>query len=586
MNNQIQKTEKKQRAALYLRVSTDEQAKEGHYGLEVQEERGRSFCESQEYTLLEEHIFSDSISGGLPVEKRPSLTRLFEAVKRKEFDVIVVYKTDRLARNLRILVTAIHDLEKMGVAFRSVTEPFDTTTSFGRANLNLFGTFAEFEKEMIRERTMNGKLKAAKSGKWVTGIPPYGYKVDEKTKRLVLVPEEAKVVEKIFHWLVYEKLSLNEIERRMNQMKFPTPYSTKITKRETQNFWFKRTIARILSNEVYTGTFYYRKYKRPYNNITSVIESSRQRPKEDWVPMSCSPIISMEMFEGAKKQLLHNREFARRNLKRDYLYSKLIWCSKCDFKMFGGFQPPKKQWEFSGGQYYHGIYRKDDAVGVSKRCEWCPVYSEARLEPIWECLREILKNPKNMLAPLERYVYKEIDPTLTKARLEEIDVALSAIERKQLRASELYVEEHIAKQQYDQYLNEYKRDIQKLNDEATLLRQSLLTKKEKTDREQVVKQAYEQIKDKLDNVSREEKAKIISFFIERITLHAKEDYAEVVFKFPEHTQAPKSRNVSMAPQEGIKTFPLVLNIRTISEEERRMTIFMATPGMYKPKILI
>lgn len=586
MNNQIHKTEKKQRAALYLRVSTDEQAKEGHYGLEVQEERGRSFCESQEYTLSEEHIFSDSISGGLPVEKRPSLTRLFEAVKRKEFDVIVVYKTDRLARNLRILVTAIHDLEKMGVAFRSVTEPFDTTTSFGRANLNLFGTFAEFEKEMIRERTMNGKLKAAKSGKWVTGIPPYGYKVDEKTKRLVLVPEEAKVVEKIFHWLVYEKLSLNEIERRMNQMKIPTPYSTKVTKRETQNFWFKRSIARMLSNEVYTGTFYYRKYKRPYNNITSVIESNRQRPKEDWVPMSCSPVISMEMFEGAKKQLLHNREFARRNLKRDYLYSKLIWCSKCDFKMFGGFQPPKKQWEFSGGQYYHGIYRKEDSTGTSKRCEWCPVYSEARLEPIWECLKEILKNPKNMLAPLERYVYKEIDPTLTKTRLEEIDVALSTIERKQLRASELYVDEHIAKPQYDQYLNEYKRDIQKLNDEATLLRQSLLTKKEKTDREQVVKQAYEQIKDKLENVSREEKAKIISFFIERITLHAKEDYAEVVFKFPEHTQAPKTKNVSMSPQEGIKTFPLVLNIRTISEEERRMTIFMATPGMYKPKMLI
>lgn len=586
MKTDTLKTEKKQRAALYLRVSTDEQAKEGHYGLEVQEERGRSFCESQEYTLSEEHVFSDSISGGLPVEKRPSLTKLFEAVKRKEFDVIVVYKTDRLARNLRILVTAIHDLEKMGVAFRSVTEPFDTTTSFGRANLNLFGTFAEFEKEMIRERTMNGKLKAAKSGKWVTGIPPYGYKVDEKTRRLVLVPEEAKVVERIFHWLVYEKLSLNEIERRMNQMKFPTPYSTKITKRETQNFWFKRTISRMLTNEVYTGTFYYRKYKRPYNNLTSVIESSRQRPKEDWVPMSCDPVITTEMFEGAKEQLLHNREFARRNLKRDYLYSKLIWCSKCDFKMFGGFQPPRKQWEFSGGQYYRGIYRKEDSTGTSKRCEWCPVYSEPRLEPIWECLKEILKNPKNMLAPLERYVYKETDPTLTKTRLEEIAEILNTIERKQLRASDLYVNEQIPKPQYDQYLNEYKRDIQKLKDEATLLRQSLLTKKEKTDREQIVKQAYEKIKDKLDTISREEKAKIISFFIERITLHAKEDYAEVVFKFPEYTQAPKTRTVSTIPKEGIKTFPLVLNIRTISEDERRRTIIMANPGMYTPKILI
>ena len=216
-----QPDKKKLRAALYLRVSTDEQAKEGHYGLEVQEERGRSFCESQEYLLEETHIYQDDISGGLPVEKRPKLKELFESAQRKEFDVVVVYKTDRLARNLRILVNAIHDLEKIGIAFRSVTEPFDTSTSFGRANLNLFGTFAEFEKEMIRERTMNGKLKAAKAGKWVTGIPPYGYKVDKKTRKLVLIPKQAKVVQTIFKWLVDEKLPLREIERRMNQMKIP-----------------------------------------------------------------------------------------------------------------------------------------------------------------------------------------------------------------------------------------------------------------------------------------------------------------------------------------------------------------------------
>lgn len=576
------KIKKKLRAALYERVSTEEQNKEGHYGLEVQEERGRSFCESQEYTLSEEHIYRDEKSGGLAVAQRPSLKELFAAAERKEFDVVVVYKTDRLARNLRILVNAIHDLERLGVAFRSVTEPFDTTTSFGRANLNLFGTFAEFEKEMIRERTMSGKLKAMKTGKWVTGIPPYGYDVEEKTRKLVLNEKEAKYVKQMYEWLVNEKLSLAEIERRMNQKKVPSPYSTKITKRETYKNWYKRTIGRILTNEVYTGTFNYRKYKRPFNNLTSIVEQSRLRPKDEWVPISTPAIISADMFEAAKQQLTRNREFARRNKRREYLYSKLLYCSVCGYKLFSGYQPPRVKWAYEGGRYYHGIYRKVGAVGTTKRCEWCPQYSEARLETIWECLKEILHNPKNMLAPLAQYVYKTDDPKVTKERLDEIDELLETIKKKRSRVYDLLVNEHINENQCKQYTDEYDRDEQKLNDEAIGLRQTLLTKKETADREASIHKAFDRIQSRLNNVSYEDKAKIISFFIQRITLHAREDYVEVVFKFPNHTETSGSKVVS---QVG-KSFPLVLQIRTVSEKERRASIMRANPGMYLPKALV
>src|SRR3989344_4262721 len=472
MNEEIkQPNKKKPKACLYLRVSTDEQAKEGHYGLEVQEERGRSFCESQEYSLEETHVYQDDISGGLPVEKRPKLKELFEAAQRKEFDVVVVYKTDRLARNLRILVNAIHDLEKIGIAFRSVTEPFDTSTSFGRANLNLFGTFAEFEKEMIRERTMNGKLKAAKTGKWVTGIPPYGYKVDKKTKKLVLIPEQAKVVQQIFKWLVDEKLPLREIERRMNQMKIPPPYSTKIKVRQTHNYWYRRTIGRIAVNQVYTGHFIYRKYKRPFNNLTSLVDENKHRPKEEWVELETPPVISPEMFELAKRQLLKNRDLAKRNQKREYLYTKLIWCGKCSYKLFSGFQPPRKHWEESGGRYYHGCYRKPDAVGTTQRCDWCPQYGENRLEPIWESLKDILKNPKNVYKTLERYIYKEQDPATIHSRLEEIEKELVVVREKQKRVAELYIDNQIDKKQHESYSSEYKQEEQNLGVEATRLKQ-------------------------------------------------------------------------------------------------------------------
>lgn len=578
-----QPDKKKLRASLYLRVSTDEQAKEGHYGLEVQEERGRSFCESQEYLLEETHIYQDDISGGLPVEKRPKLKELFESAQRKEFDVVVVYKTDRLARNLRILVNAIHDLEKIGIAFRSVTEPFDTSTSFGRANLNLFGTFAEFEKEMIRERTMNGKLKAAKAGRWATGIPPYGYKVDKKTRKLVLIPEEAKVVQQIYKWLVDEKLPLREIERRMNKLKIPPPYSTKIKVRTTYNYWYARTIGRIATNLVYTGHFVYRKYRRPFGNLSSLIDENRHRPKEDWVEIETPPVISPEMFELAKKQLIKNRDLSKRNQKREYMYAKLIYCGRCSFKLFSGFQPPRKHWEGSGGRYYHGVYRKPDAVGTTQRCDWCPQYGETRLEPIWESLKDILKNPKNVYKPLERYIYKEQDPATIHSRLEAIDKELVVIREKQKRVAELYIDNQIDKKQHESYSSEYKLEEQKLGDESTKLRQTLLTKKEKSERETSIRNAYEQIKDRLDTVSYEEKTQIIRFFIERIVLYAKDNRAEVVFRFPQTTE---TKSVKLVSQQPTDFFPLILNIKTMSENERRVQILKSNPLMYIPKTLV
>ena len=97
---------------------------------------------------------------------------------------------------------------------------------------------------------------------------------------------------------------------------------------------------------------------------------------------------------------------------------------------------------------------------------------------------------------------------------------------------------------------------------------------------------YSQIKEKLDSVTHEEKSKIVSFFIERITLHAKENYAEVVFKFPRHTEAPATKQVQTLSKEGGVSFPLVLSICTVSETERRRTILMANPGMYVPKVLV
>jgi site-specific DNA recombinase len=584
----IEQKERPMRAAVYMRVSTRGQGDDDRYSLPIQEERARAFCKSQDYALEDKHLYTDKISGATPISGRPDLTELFAAAERGEFDTVIVLKLDRIARDLFEFLSIIRELKKFNITFCSITESVDTSTIFGQLAVNIAGAFAEFERGVIRERTMSGKLKAAETGKWVTGIPPYGYKVDKETRKLVLVPTEGKVVEQIYKWLVNDNLPLAEIERRMNQKKIPAPYSTKIQTRETNDYWYKRTLGRILTNEVYTGTFYYRKYKRPFKNLNSITDKRQLRPRKEWVPMQTQPVISSEMFEAAKQRLLKNREMAKRNRKREYLYSKLIFCNQCQYKMFGGFQPPRKNLrgvEGIGGRYYHGTYRKEGAVGTSKRCEWCPQYSERRLEPIWESLKEILKNPANMYAPLERYIFKEVNPVDIEARLSEIVTGAKSILHKLERANELYINGQIDQKQFDTYHKEYKIEERKLTDEETQLRQTLLTKKEKTDRSVAIKNAYEKVKNRLENVSYEDKARIISMFVERITLFAREDHAQVVFKFPSSTNVEHTKHAEVV-SSLTTTFPLVLDIRTISEIERRAEILRANPAMFIPRSLV
>jgi len=213
---------KNKRAALYLRVSTDEQAKEGHYGLPIQNERGEAFCKAHGYDLSVDNIYTDEgYSGSLSVEKRPALKQLFADARENKFDVVVVYRIDRMARNVRIFKNTIHDLEDLSVGFHSISEAFDTSTPFGRAALNLLSSFAELERDLITDRMQGGRKMAAKSGKWVWGPPPYGFDLDKETKKLCINKEEAQWVLKFFEWSVNEKLSLSAIQKRANELKVP-----------------------------------------------------------------------------------------------------------------------------------------------------------------------------------------------------------------------------------------------------------------------------------------------------------------------------------------------------------------------------
>jgi site-specific DNA recombinase len=534
------KTPKGTRVAVYVRCSTDEQAKDDHYGIKIQEDKGRAFCTSQEgYSLQENHIYKDEgFSGSLPIENRPALKQLFEAAGRHEFDIVIVYKIDRIARNLRVLLNALEDLKKLGIGFRSITEPFDTSSAFGESTVQMVGLFAQLERKLIQERTSGGREAAAKDGKWVMGLPPFGYQRNKATGKLEIVDEEAKAVRQFYKWVADEKLSLREVQRRANDLQISAPKFRVYKKKTTLNFWHKRTLNRILTNEAYTGLTYYRKYKRPFKGLDSLNNPELQLPQKGWIPMEVPQIITPELFERTKRQLSNNREFAKRNLKHDYLFSKLIYCGECGFKMFGGYKPPRKQ-EHNGMKYYHGVYNNQKTPGESNRCPRCMQYSENRLEPIWDTLKEILKQPKIIFNPLQEYSTKQIDKTDINEQLQQIDKQLAALRIRNDRLEKIYLEDqNFSSDKYHEYKKLIEIEVENLKNKQLKLNQFLLTREEKIDRERSISKLYEKIKERLDNATYEEKAKIIRLFINRINLFAKTNFGEVVFNFPTENLIP------------------------------------------------
>src|ERR1051325_2352654 len=130
--------------------------------------------------------------------ERPALQRLLEQVRRRNVDCVVVYKVDRLSRSLLDFARLMALFEQYGVSFVSVTQEFNTTTSLGRLTLNILLSFAQFERELISERTRDKMGAARRKGKWIGGIPILGYDVHPGGGRLIVNEVEAEQVREIF----------------------------------------------------------------------------------------------------------------------------------------------------------------------------------------------------------------------------------------------------------------------------------------------------------------------------------------------------------------------------------------------------
>ena len=279
--------------AIYTRVSTDNQAEVEFNSCQAQEEKIKSFINSQE-NLLVYKVYSDAGFSGADLE-RPALQEMLRVIQENKINMVIVYKIDRLTRSPKDFYALIEVFEQYKVDFISITERFDTSTPSGRLLRNIMLTFAQFERELTSERTRDKLLERANKGMWNGGSVPFGYKVADKR----LVPDGQKLTE-IFA-IFAESGSLAKTYTLLRNKQILNNKNLPFSKAHLQS---------ILRNPIYTGKFRY---------SGKIYQGMHQ------------PLISEELFNHV--QQFFRDKIRKLRLYKEYTLGGLVNCAECGSHM-------------------------------------------------------------------------------------------------------------------------------------------------------------------------------------------------------------------------------------------------------------
>lgn len=371
---------KKILCAIYSRVSTTEGLEQEFSSLDAQRESAESYIQSQKsegWEIYPERYDDGGFTGANT--ERPALQKLIYDIKERKINCVVVYKVDRLSRSLLDFTQLLEFFDQNQVTFVSVTQHFNTNTSMGRLTLNILLSFAQFEREIISERTRDKMGAAKKKGRFIGGRPPLGYNIDLVNHKLVINPPEAKFVEEIFN-LYLEKQSLLEVAKVLINKNYKTKEYTSAKGTKFGGVKFKNTsVQHIIKNLLYTGKV------KVHNELFDGQHDA---------------IIPFEIFQKAQAILNDNRR-ERRSTKNEHisgLLNSILRCKSCNSPMFAIYT--KK-----GNCKYHYYLCANAQKRGYQSCPTRLLNAENTENEVVECLKKIVDDEnamKNILNTLNQ----------------------------------------------------------------------------------------------------------------------------------------------------------------------------------------
>ena len=459
------------RAALYARVSSDQQAEAGTIASQVAalEDRIR-----QDGFLLEPDLrfLDEGYSGSTLV--RPALERLRDLAAGGALDRLYVHSPDRLARKYAYQVLLVDELHRAGVELIFLNRALGRTPEDDLL-LQVQGMVAEYERAKILERSRRGKLHAARRGNVnVLSGAPYGYRYIGKQEgagqaRYEIRLEEARVVRQIFAWVGQERCSLGEVCRRLQKQGTPSP--------KGKSYWDRTTVWGILRNPAYRGTAGFGKTQ--IGELRKRLRAQRGRAEqprraysvydtpERSVPIRVPALVSEELFAAVAEQLAENRQRQRQRARgARYLLQGLLVCARCGYAYYG---KPVSRSAARGKKRRYAYYRcvGTDAYrfGGKRLCQNKQVRTDLLEEAVWADVCALLNDPGRLEVEYQRRLNNKNSEKGDEDG-QQLEGLIQKVQRGIARLIDAYSEGLMEKREFEPRVRDFRERLRRLEAEA------------------------------------------------------------------------------------------------------------------------
>lgn len=483
------------KVVLYIRVSTYEQAEFG-YSLEAQTEALREYCRANGWPIYQ--VYADEGISGKWADNRPALQRLLADAEQGSFQLVLVWKVNRLARDALSLLEIVERLKRHGVSLRSLTEPFETQTPIGQFTLQVMSAVGEMELKTISENMRMGRQRRNRLGKYC-GSRILGYEVQateyhsarRQTTSLSVIPMEAALVQHIFT-LYAEGLGFKAIMNRLNHSGFVT---------KEGNAFGINTVRQILKNVVYIGKIRF---------------CDPEKQFEEFAQGEHEPIIPLPLWVEVHRRLRENSGRPKKQVPHDFILASLLRCPACGSGMVGGYTTAtRKNGSFKRYVYY--VCSKYHNKG-STSCKPNHVPAHAVENEVLDRLKQLITHPKlvrDIVDRVNQQTKLKLQYLSEQMQLLDKQIKESAIQKKQ--AFELFEQDVISQQELSKQLGHIKDSLAGFELEKARLKQEHDAERRKEISLPQIRKALEQFELLWQPCSPEQKRGLLRNMIEEIT---------------------------------------------------------------------
>lgn len=457
--------EKTKLIAVYGRVSTSNQENEGT--IETQLSSVREHAKKNGYIIVKEYL-DEGWSGDNLV--RPGLDQLRIDAKKKEWEAVLIYDPDRLARRGAWQEVVMEELKELEIEVLFVTIP-QPKTDEDIIMYKMRGVFTEYERMKIKERFRLGKVRKANEGHILSTEGPYGYTFVVKTGKkgdvgfmqghYEINEYEAQIVKNIFSWVADEGLTLRAVVKRLMELEIKP-------RKSKRGVWNTSTLSSIFKNRTYIGQAHYGATysvvpQKPWKNngYRKHKKSSRKfRPESEWIIIPTLKIIDEDLFMRAGMRLRSNFEMSSRNTKNEYLLTGKIWCN-CGKRRAG--EGPQQ-----GKHLYYRCTDRIKSFPLQPKCKEKGLNARILDPLVWDGITKLMSSPDLLLKQVERWFNnKKTGNKTSTINIQEAKKEIAKLKDQENRYTKAYGAGVFSIDQLREYLNPLKEKILLFNNQIS-----------------------------------------------------------------------------------------------------------------------